>query len=557
MRKKIILKLFILLLATLIVAGCWLPNMPVYVPPYVPTPPVFEAPPVNIDETPSVAAPFQGRFTLRYEPANSLNPIIALNRDNISITSLMYESLFILNENLVALPLLCESWETEDNIVFKFTIYPDIPMHDGSMLTADDVSYSIRQARNRGRHKNKLHSIISTTSDGELTVTVTLDSPNARFIRLMDIPIIKVDSMDSSIPPGTGPYIFPYPDDLRLVRFTAHRDYAEMPLTTIFLRTAADSELTELFDQGGLSLLWDDPTSAFDIRLNRDNEPRYYNTTTLQFLGFNANSTVLRDPDVRRAIGCGIDRQVIVERIMNVPRPAQTVASPVAISPVFNLYDDEWERRSQDPLAEMGHLLERAGIQDYDADGFLEMYDGFGGPGIKFTLNFLVNIENSHKVAATEHIATSLRQVGFDINVRALPWSEFIKALEEGRFDLFYGEIQLGADFDLSPLLLPGDNSINYGRTANTSYRLSIQRFLAASTPEEVSIAGKELCDDIRTSAPFVPILYKRHAIYTPLGVVSLGSITTDDLEPILVSPSQSGVFNYFHKWSIDLEMLT
>jgi len=464
----------------------------------------------------------------------------------------MYESLFILNESLAANQLLCESWETEDYITFFFTIYPDIAMHDGSTLTAEDVVYSIRQARQRGRHRSKLHSITSTTVEDELTIKIVLDSPNARFIRLLDIPIIKADTIDSTIPPGTGPYIFPYPDDLRLVRFVSHRNYQDMPLSTIFLRVANDSELTELFDQGALSLLWDDPASAFDIRLNRDHEPRYYNTTAMQFLGFNANSTVLSNPDVRRAIGCGIDRQTIVDSIMNVPRPAQTVASPVAISPIFDMYDMEWERRVQDPLTEMGYLLERAKIDDYDNDGFLEMYDGVGGPGYKFTLDFLVNVENTHKVAAVEYIASSLRIHGFDINVRVLPWNEFIKALDDGKFDLYYGEVLLGADFDLSPLLLPGDSSINYGKTTNTAYKLPLLNFLAAVTEEDVKFAGKQLCDDIRTNAPFVPILYKRHAIYTPVGVVSSG--TTDQYG---VAPSQSGVFQNFHNWAIDLEMLT
>ena len=533
-------------------AGCWLPNMPVYVPPVTPPPYEFEAPPENIDQPPTVTTPAHGRFTLRYEPANSLNPITALNRDNINITSLIYESLFILNEGLVATPLLCESWETEDFITFTFTIFDDIAMHDGSLLTADDVVYSIRQARIRGRHRHKLHGISTVSSDGELTVTITLHAPNARFERLLDIPIIKNDSIESMLPPGTGPYIFPHPDDLRLTRFVYHRDFADMPLTTIFLRVASDSELTELFDQGNLSLIWDDPTSAYDVRLNRDHEPRYYNTSAMQFIGFNAGSYVLRNSDVRRAIGCAVERNAIVDTIMNVPRPAQTVASPVAISPAFNMYDTDWEFRALDPRTEMTALLERAGIWDWDEDGFLEMSDGVGGPGYKFTLDFLVNIENSYKVAATEHIAASLREVGFDINVRVLPWSEFIKALEDGNFDMYYGEVQLGADFDLSPLLIPEGSTLNYGRTANVSYRKFIQDFLAASTQEEVSIAGKELNDEIRITAPFIPVLYKRHAIYTPLGVVS--SAPADQSG---VSPSQSGVFNNFQKWAIDLEMLT
>jgi len=304
-----------------------------------------------------------------------------------------------------------------------------------------------------------------------------------------------------------------------------------------------------MFEEGRLSMLWDDPAGAFDIRLNILHEPRYFNTTSLQYLGFNANSPVVRSPDVRRAIGCAVERQYIVENIMNVPRSGQTIAAPVAISPIFDMYDLEWERRDQDPLVEMAALIERSGLADFDQDGFLEMSDGAGG-FFKFTLDFIVNIENAHKLAAAENIAESLRQVGFEVNVRALPWTNFTEALNEGRFDIFYGETQLGADFDLSPLLIPGDNSLNFGRTANTIYLPLIEGFLAAQTQEEVSEAGAQLCTAIIQNAPFIPILYKRHAIYTPMGLVS----NVSPGRPI--SPSQSGIFHNFQNWSIDLETI-
>jgi len=359
---------------------------------------------------------------------------------------------------------------------------------------------------------------------------------------LLDIPIIKSGTVDQRVPPGTGPYILPAPDAMWLERFPQHRNYSELPLTLIHLIPCADSDLTSLFDGGGLSLLWDDPTGAFDVRINRPHEPRFYDTTALQYIGFNTRKQVLRDEDVRRAIGCSIERQYIVENIMNVPRPGQTVAAPVAISPAFDMYSLEWEHRDVDVLIEMAALLERAGLFDADDDSYLEISDGLGDYS-KFSLDFIVNIENSHKLAAAHRIAETLRYMGFDINVRELPWSNFLTALEEGRFDMYYGETLLGADFDLSPLLMSGN--LNYGRTANNIvYEPLIRDFLAAESAQEVQYAGRQLCNEITREAPFIPILYKRHAIYSPMGVVTGAS------------PGQSGVFSDFHKWTIDLYML-
>jgi len=538
LRQRLLIVL--ILLPAIILQGCLFDLLP-YSPPVMPAPIELEVPP-EVEAPPPDEPPRRGVFTLRYvQEPYTMNPIIALNRDNILLTSLLYESLFILNESLEAVPLLCSRWETEDNVTFVFEIHPNIQMHDGSTLTAEDVVYSIRQARNRGRHLNKLRGIesVNVTPEEDLSITIVLDSPNARFTRLLDIPIIKNNSIEERIPPGTGPYMFPAPNAMRLNRFTNYRHFDELPLSSINLLECYDSDLTELFDGGTLSLLWDDPTGAFDIRLNRRHEPRFYNTTSLQYLGFNANSPILRDPDVRRAIGCAIDHQYIVDNIMNVPRPGQAVASPVAISPMFDMYDPVWEHRFMDPLDEMGALLERARIADYDQDSFLELMDGYGTIH-KFTLDFIVNIENSHKLAAANWIAETLERFGFDINVRALQWGNFMTALENGDFDMFYGETLLGADFDLTPLLLPGEENLNFGRTANTTYRPLIQSFLAAETQEEMSYAGGQLTLAITQNAPFIPILYKRHAIYTPMGVITRAS------------PSQSGVFNNFHEWTID-----
>lgn len=545
MKKRFVSLTLTILALLVLLQGCWLPSLPTNAPPPTPEPPIFEEPPEDAEviETEPIAVPRPGHFTLRYQPEFYMNPILALNRDNILLTSLIYESLFILDENLVAHPLLCLAWDTEDYITFTFEIKPDIAMHDGSYLTADDVAYSLRLARARGRHRSKLTGISSIDSDGDLTVTITLVAPNARFIRLLDIPIIKSGSSGEHIPPGTGPYIFPSPDARQLVRFTRHRHFSDLPLTIIHLLVDDEKSITELFDDGDISLLWDDPTGAVDIRINRQHEPRLYNTTALQFIGFNATSSVLRNSDVRRAIGCSIDRQYIVENVMNIPNPGQTVAAPVAISPIFDLYDPQWEHRALDPLIEMAELLRRAGLEDFNEDGFLEIPDGFGG-FTPFTLDFIVNIENAHKRAAAHQIANNLRQFGIDVSVRELQWSVFMRALEDGDFDMFYGEIILGADFDFSRLLLPIEGAINFGRTANTVYKPFIDNFLAASTPEEVSYAGAQLNLVIHHHAPFIPILYKRHAIYSPMGVI-MGA-----------APSQSGVFHNFQEWSIDLLML-
>ena len=476
---------------------------------------------------------------MRYDPGSPLNPVTSLNRDNILVASLMYESLFILDDNLNVEPFLCESWETEDNITFTFRIKPNIAMSDGSWMTADDVAYSIRQSSLRGRSVNRLQHVVNVDSDGGLTVTVVLNSPNSRLIYLLDIPIIKYGSIDEAVPPGTGPFTFIDTGVTRLERYYRHRDYINMPVSSIYLVECADDEITQLFDDGGISLLWDDPSDAFEIRLNRLYDPRYYDTTTLQFIGFNGRSGVLSDFDVRRAIGCAVEREFIVNEIMPV---GSAIPAYVPLSRSLPYYNSDWETDEYFTQFElMALLFDRAGLRDFDEDSYLELGGDYGAYS-RVSLTFIVNSENLLKVQIAERITNTLRQAGLDITLRELPWDSYIGALQSGNFDVYYGEVALGADFDLSPLVLPG--RLNYGDIASTGrYKQLIDDFMVA-TDSEIQSAANTLVAEITAHAPFVPVLFKRYMVYSPMGAV------------VGAAPSQSNVFRNITDWTVNFTLL-
>jgi len=274
-KRFLIIILALMLLFSPLLHGCehLIDYLPIEIP-EVPQAP--EPPPVPEEEEeeeeesppPPPSPPGIGRFTLRYDPNSTMNPIHMLNRDNIVLSSLIYESLFVLNQDLRVEPVLCQRWESEDYLEYTFYILPNIAMHDGSTLTSEDVVYSFRQALLRGRFASRLHAVSSVAEIDELSFKVILSEANSRLINLLDFPIIKAGSIDEPIPPGTGPYtpvgatVFSY-----LTPFISHRNAEEMPINRIYLRACTDSEITELFDSLYLSLLWDDPASTFDINL--------------------------------------------------------------------------------------------------------------------------------------------------------------------------------------------------------------------------------------------------------------------------------------------------
>jgi peptide/nickel transport system substrate-binding protein len=478
------------------------------------------------------APPSDGRFTLRYNPDAPLNPLTSEDPDNLLLSPLLYESLFTLDESFRAVPLLCDAYETEDNVTYTFRIKPGVPMSDGSALDADDVSYSLLQAQ-AGRFSGRLAAIAEVEVTDSLTVTVTLASANARLPELLDVPIIKYGST-GTVPPGSGPYIYSGTDAPRLTKAQNHRDAARLPLDTIWLLSCTDAEFAELFTSQAADLFLDDPVSGFAVNVRRDHEVRYYDTTVMQFIGFSTRGEALRDSQIRRALGLAADRRVIADSIML----GHAKPTPLALSPAYSLYSAAWEQSSGDPLVEISAIFSRAGMTDTNSDSYLE-YLSQSGEYVTFSIDFIVNAENACKVAAAEQIAETIRRVGVRVTLRSLPWDAYTAALESGNFDMYYGETRLPADFDLSALLTPG-GALAYGSADLSEYAPYLSDFRSADGEAAEAAAAFALCRKIQNDAPFIPILYKQYAVHTGRGVVSG------------LAPTQSGVFVGVADWTVN-----
>ncbi|MDR0862093.1 MAG: ABC transporter substrate-binding protein [Oscillospiraceae bacterium] len=477
------------------------------------------------------------RFSLRHNPDVSLNPITGTDPDNLRLGSLLYESLFALDERFTAVPVLCESYHTDNGKTFRFTIYEDIAMSDGTTMDAYDVAYSLNRARESSRLSARLSDITSVTVFERLTVEVTLGHVNYRLPTLLDVPIIKYGST-GTVPPGSGPYRYDATgEEPMLVKSIEYRNSSLLPVDVIYLESCTDAELGERFTSQRIDLYEDDPMGGYRVIVPRDHETRYYDTTTLQFLGLNDRVEAMRDPAFRRAIAAAADVRGLAAEIMG----GHAVAAPLALSPRHALYNAAWEpKRTGSAFAELSGILAEMGFEDTDSDRYLEYMreDGSHSP---FTLTFIVNDDNEFKVAAAERIADVISRVGLDIELKVLPWDEFEAVLKSGGFDMYYGEVRLSADFNLSPLLLPG-GSLDYGGMGGEKYRALLADFSAAESEKAQTDAARALCYAVEDDAPFIPLLYKQFAVHTGRNVARG------------LRPTQSGIFTNITQWQLIID---
>lgn len=476
-----------------------------------PAPSVSSAP----EDTSQEELPETTPFTLPVFPDFSLHPTLGANRANLTLSPLLYEGLFLVDESFQAVPVLCERYSvSEDKLVWTFIIRSGLTFSDGTPLTAQTVADALELARSeQGRYRTRLADIASMTAE-ENTLTITLSRPNGTLPCLLDIPIAH-GSGDR--PSGTGPYVLSSSDEgLVLTRRPGWWQNKDLPFETIPLYSVSKSdELTYAFDTGNISLLDVDLMATNAMGYGGNYQTWDYTTTDLIYLGFNTASGVCRSAQVRLALSAAIDRQAITQTVY----ASHAVPSTLPVHPDSLLFSQDSAQRlgyNPDTLAQQ---LEELGLGDEE-------------------VRLLVNSENEAKVSTAQLIAYQLGSAGLTVTVEQLSYEDFTAALSKGDFDLYLGETVLTADFDLAPLL-SSSGSLNYGRWRNSETDGLLSAMRAAIHGEPKRQAAQALFTHLEQQMPVAPLLFKNGSVLTKWGRLTQ------------LNPIRNNVFYQLENWII------
>ena len=477
-----------------------------------------------------------GKFTLNYSPDASLNPYTTTSELNRYVGQLAYETLTVVDGSFNVQPGLFTEWSSEDGMTWTFKVDTKRTFHDGHTMSAADAAYSIQCAMESDNYSMRLRHVTSAESgEEEGTVVVEMDAANTQLPVLLNIPVIGNNSVGMNIPSGTGPYRFAS-DGKSLSVFADHPNASKMPVETIELASFPNMEdIVNAFSSGTLDLVCNDPTGAIDLGFGTVSEARQYSTTNLQYIGFNTNGMFFLSSERRAAFTRLIDRAYAVAMLND-----SAVASPLPFHPVSPYYDEALAASmTYDP--EVGKkMLEQAKIVDYDGDGRREFLPGDDESQMQeISLTFLVCSDSTQKTAIANKIAGDLDGLGISVTVKSLPWEEYLATLNAGNFDMYYGEVRLGADFDLAPLLSPG-GAVNFGGISTTLFSEANTTYLA-SGDDTRSAAAKSLLQLVADHAPIIPVCFEKHEVCAHRGIVG-GFV-----------PTQYNIFNNLTEWVIQI----
>ena len=490
-------------------------------------------------------------FTLNSHPKYSFRPTVATNHANQLVCDLIYENMLELDDNFEVIQGagLIKSWSVSaDGKAWTFYIDTEHMFHDGSYVTGNDLRMSLENAIHSDRFEGRFASIQGVGYDKDYMV-VTLGIPNTQFYKLLNIPVCKAGTFGDDHPIGSGPYTWDPETENKLIAFEHHPDYDHLPVKEIYIVQLTEAaDILSAFEDGRIDVVVNDPSSITNLGYASTNEKRTFFTTNLHFIAFNEESILGRYSNVRTALSYAVDRDYFEELTRGCG-----VGTPIPMVPTVDIYPTSLANNHGYDMERCLRILNNYGITDFDEDGRLELATGSAQ---EMEMTMIVPADSSVKNGMANRFAEDLAQIGFTIHVRGLSWDEYIQALEDGYitekneektpFDIYYGEVKLRNDFDLTELLQVRtedneDTNINFTRSTDHTFENYISAYLSANDNNRAQ-RYMELAQYLLDTGSLISIGFEKQEIFTHRGVVKG------------VNPNAGNPMYNFANWEIDLD---
>lgn len=465
-------------------------------------------------------APALTSFTLPYFSNQTLDPVTCPDGAQLTLGTLLYEGLFALDEQFTLQNILAQSYSYDAaGHTYTIQIRDGVNFTDGSRLSAYDVADTLQRARSSDRYKARLTGVSSLYAEDSDTLVLTLQQDNSSFMSRLDIPIVKSGTEDSLVPVGTGAYCWRTDDGTYLGVNSSWWQGKTLPLERIELLDCRNTDtMVYSFYAHETQLLMLDLTGTNTTSVSGSGNYTDAATTVMQYIGFNTTREPFNNAALRQAVNTGIDREGIISKYLL----GHADAAQFPVSPRSALYPTDLN-------------------VSYSPDYFASAMKAAGfSKGSSQTVTMIVNAENAFKVSMAQQIAKGLSHYDLDVEVSVLPWDQYLWALQRGNFDLYYGEVRLTADWDISPLILPG-GSLNYGGYNNSITTALLTDYLRAGDDAQRSKAMLALCQNLSAQVPFLPVCFKNISVLLPSGAV-------EAITPVAANP-----FYNMTAWKVNL----
>ncbi len=397
--------------------------------------------------------------------------------------------------------------------VWTVTLKPDMQFHNGEPVNADKFIQAWNYSQNPENAQatagflarivgaGKGEEMKGLTKVDDLTFRVKLNGPFSQFGQQMSYAPAFAPIADECLnnikqcnesPIGTGAYMMQgqwrHDQGITVTKWADYQGEQPAQADTIEFTMFADPTAEfRAFQNGSLDVLSIAPEVYLEAKQALGDEILEEPTATLTYLGFPTKLEPYDSKALRQAISQSIDRQLIVEQVLNgLAQPSTDIVTP----PIPGSRDDACQNCNYDP-DQAKQLLEQADVPP------------------NFTMELYFNADAGHE-QWTEAAARQVQEnLGFDYNLNSTEWAQYLELLDKQNFE---GPFRLGWSLDypspenyLRPLVGTGGDS-NYTGYSNPQLdRLLVQGDQAPTLEESFEFyqrAGDIALEDM----PIIPL---------------------------------------------------
>jgi len=475
------------------------------------------------ETTPAVETKTKNELITCYlTSGENLNPLYADTENDISVFSLIYDSLIYLDSNMNIVPQLAESCTVSgDCKSIDFVLRRDILWHDGTPFTAKDVKFTfetIKAEEPVSTYYDNLTAISDIKVKDDFNFTLKLSGSYARIVNLLDFPIIPSHIKDlSKNPIGTGRYKYESGDnkEIILAKNTLWK-LSDLPAqqNIKIKKLGKSTDQFTLFKTGELDMMTVNLHQLGVLGVSSKLKYEPYITPKYEFIGFNFSNPVLADTAVRKAVSAALNREEIIKDSYL----GFGSATNAPILPTSYFYNSDVDDIRYSP-EQAGKILSDGGWKDSDGDGILDK--NIDGETYSLKASLLVNSDNNFRISAAKKISAMLTANGMSVTVKEVSWENYQEKLFNDDFSMFLGGIEFAPSFDYSFLLSKWaiENAQNFMNYSSADMDKTISKTLSAISMDECKNAYLEFQYIFSRDIPVVGIAFQHNCIIYQDGI--------------------------------------
>ncbi|WP_391119597.1 glutathione ABC transporter substrate-binding protein [Psychrobacillus sp. L3] len=507
--KKSATKWFLVLLLTLLIAGC------------------STGKEENTTEGSKNSSAKDGSTLViaRLSDAESLDHQFMSTINAASIThGKIYEGLVGRDKNAEIQPLLAKEYKQVDDTTWEFKLREDVKFHDGTDFNADAVKKTFDRMLdpNVGSPKAALFKMVKEVKVvDDHTVQFLLSEPYSPLLSILASheggiispkAIEKYGKEQIKEPDGTGPFVFESwtpGQEIVLKKNESYWGTKAKVDKVVFKVVPEETTRVSMLETGEAQIA--EPLSVpmmETVEASKNSEVYRSEGFGTEYIGFNVKNEKLSDVRVRKAISHAVEMDSILKGVYN---NVGSEANSLMGSKVFGYNPDM--KTYEYNLNEAKKLLAEAGYPD----------------GFEITLK---TMDSRERINVAEVLQSQLKGIGIKLNIEVLEYGTFVEQVNAGNSEMFIISWRNATgDADYNQYNLFHTNSI--GGAGNTFFysNKEVDGILDAARMEKDQEKRIELYAKAQK-------LEMDDALYIPIRVIENLAATAKGVEGFSISPS-------------------